>query len=49
MMGAFRFLWRKLVFCLRAEVTKEQLHKILHKKLGKSAALKEDIAHFDRQ
>ena len=49
MMGAFMFLWHKVVSCLRGEVTKEQLRKILRKELGKSAALKEDIAHYDRQ
>ena len=47
--GAFRFKWHKIVSCLQCEVTKEQLRKFLRKKLQGSHALKEDLAHFDRE
>ena len=48
-MGAFRFIWHKIVSCLQGEVTTEQLRKYLRKKLQGSHALKEDLAHFDRE
>ena len=48
-MAAFRIMWHRIVTCLRGEVTMAQLEKLLRTKLGGSKALKEDIAHYDRQ
>ena len=45
----FRYLWYKIVFCLKGEINLEQLRKLLRRRLGHSKVLKEDIAHYDRQ
>ena len=45
----FRFIWHKIVHCLQGEVSTDQLRKLLRRRLENSKALKEDIAHYDRQ
>ena len=48
-MGAFRYMWHLIVTCLRGEVTRDELRKVLRKRLGDSKALAMDISHYDRQ
>ena len=48
-MSAFRIMWHRIVICLRGEVTMQQLEKFLRHNLAGSKALREDIAHYDRQ